>query len=347
MFDIVLCRFRDAVKRTRYATTRLKAFYRVQSGERVFMRAAFGLGVLVTLVSLQIMFVAPAFGATTHDVRLAANDSPGIDDLSFSPPSIVITKGDTVRWVTSSSVPHTVSSATGLFESTPQFNDTLLQQIGPILFGPGGFLLPGASFNTTFSTPGDYAYYCKIHPYMQGIVTVTNVLAAPQEVVYASAGWGSQSLSFTSYSPKHLTVKSGATVVWTNEEVYEPHTVTSATGDFDSSPNLTPQVLAGFESLPFMIRGGKESFSYTFTQAGTYGYFCRLHQGMRGWVSVLAPADFSQVNSDISKVNSDLSTVNSRLDLSTILAGVAVVLGVIGTSISAAVWRRLPKKTPA
>ncbi len=152
-------------------------------------------------------------------------------------------------------------------------------------------------------------------------------------------------MSFTSYSPSHLTVKNGATVVWTNEEVYEPHTVTSSVvpsgaQPFDSSPNLTPQVLAGFESLPFMIKGGMESFTHTFTQTGTFSYFCKLHQGMIGWISVLAPPP------DLSPTNSRLDTLSSGLNLGTALAAVAIVLGVIGTSISAAVWRRLPKKSP-
>ncbi len=285
----------------------------------------------------QIAALYPTFASTTHEVKLAANDAPGVDDLSFSPPSIVVTRGDSVRWVTNSSVPHTVSSATGIFDSTPQFNDTLLQQIGPILFGPGGLLLPGASFSTTFNAPGDYAYFCKIHPFMQGSITVTNTAALPDEVVYASAGWGSQSLSFTSYSPKHLTVRNGAIVVWTNEEIYEPHTVTSAVvpsgaEPFDSSPNLTQQALAQFEALPFLMKGGKESFTYTFTQPGTFGYFCKLHNGMRAYVSVLAPTD--------------LSGVNSRLDLGSYLSALAIALGAIGTGISAALWRRLPKKTP-
>ncbi len=299
------------------------------------MKAYFVLPLLVLLV-LQFAFVTRTFGATTHDVTLGIKDSPGIDDLSFSPGSLVVSQGDTVRWVTNSSVPHTVTSATGIFDSTPQFNQTVMQQVGPVLFGPGGFLLPGASFNTTLTQTGDYVYFCKIHPFMTGTVSVTNVAAASGEVVYMSAGWGSESLSFTSYNPKQLTVHLGTTIVWTNEEVYEPHTVTSASvssgaASFDSSPNLTPDVLAGFEALPFLIKGGLESFSHTFTQAGTFAYFCKLHTGMRGYVSVLAPTD--------------LSTVNSRLDLSTILAGLAVVLGVIGASVSALVWRRLPKRS--
>jgi plastocyanin len=36
-----------------------------------------------------------------------------------------------------------------------------------------GNLLPGAIFETTLATPGDYPYHCSIHPTMKGTVTVT------------------------------------------------------------------------------------------------------------------------------------------------------------------------------
>jgi len=122
------------------------------------MKAYFVLQVLA-LLALPFAFVIPTFGATTHNVVLGIKDSPGIDDLSFSPGSLVVSQGDTVRWVTNSSVPHTITSATGIFDSTPQFNQTVMQQVGPVLFGPGGFLLPGSSFNTTLTQAGDYVYF--------------------------------------------------------------------------------------------------------------------------------------------------------------------------------------------
>jgi len=309
------------------------------------MKTRIALEVLVAILVFQALVAVPAFAATTHTVTLAAKENinaPGVDDLSFSPPTIVITQGDTVNWTTASFVPHTVTSTTGLFDSTPEF--VLTPQLQATLFGPGGFLLPGTSFNTTLTQPGDYVYFCKIHPPMQGTISVTSTVAVG-EIVYIGAGWGSESISFTSFSPRHLEVRSGTIVVWTNEEVYEPHTVTSATvpsgaASFDSSPNLTPEALAGFESLPFLIAAGKRSFSYAFTQAGTYAYFCKLHAGMRGSVSVLAPTDLSQINSDV-------SALSPRLDLSTMLGAIGIVLGGIGTAISAMVWRKLPKKSPA
>ena len=70
------------------------------------------------------------------------------------------------------------------------------------------------------------------------------------------------------FAPVRLTVPVGATVTWTNHDE-ETHTVTSATGAFRS---------AGL--------GNEESFSETFTDPGTYQYFCALHPHMKATVIV-------------------------------------------------------------
>lgn len=72
------------------------------------------------------------------------------------------------------------------------------------------------------------------------------------------------------FSPATLTVKQGTKVTWTNKDSVN-HTVTSDAGpdSFDS----------GFLSQD-------QSFSFTFTKAGTYTYFCSAHPYMRGTVVV-------------------------------------------------------------
>ena len=71
------------------------------------------------------------------------------------------------------------------------------------------------------------------------------------------------------FTPQRITVKAGATVTWTNEDDI-PHTVVSA-NTFRSK---------------VMDTDGK--FSFTFTTAGTYKYFCSLHPHMTGTVIVEA-----------------------------------------------------------
>jgi plastocyanin len=89
---------------------------------------------------------------------------------------------------------------------------------------------------------------------------------------------GASTLTTDAYSPNPIQVSVGTTVTWTNNDS-QPHTVTSGSNGqpdnkFNSSPNFTPLLNPG------------QTFSFTFTQAGEYPYFCTLHPNMVGTVSV-------------------------------------------------------------
>jgi len=72
-----------------------------------------------------------------------------------------------------------------------------------------------------------------------------------------------------SFGPATLTVPAGATVTWTNNDDV-PHTIVSSQGHV-----LKSQVL-----------DTDEKFSFTFTEAGTYPYYCSVHPRMVGKVIV-------------------------------------------------------------
>ncbi|MGP3921983.1 cupredoxin domain-containing protein [Streptomyces sp. 8N616] len=78
-------------------------------------------------------------------------------------------------------------------------------------------------------------------------------------------------LKGNAYIPAKLTVKVGDTVLWTNYDDV-PHTVTTTKGPekFDSGT---------------LDKG--ESFSYTFTEPGTYEYYCSVHPDMTASVTVV------------------------------------------------------------
>ncbi len=89
---------------------------------------------------------------------------------------------------------------------------------------------------------------------------------------------GSSSLTTNAFSPNPIQVRVGNTVTWTNNDS-QPHTVASGSNGqpdnkFNSSPNFNPLLNPG------------QTFSFTFTQAGDYPYFCMLHPNMVGTVSV-------------------------------------------------------------
>ena len=70
------------------------------------------------------------------------------------------------------------------------------------------------------------------------------------------------------FGPQAITVPVGTTVTWTNSDDI-PHTAVSTDGVFKSK-----------------VMDTDEKFSYTFTKAGTYSYFCSVHPKMTGQVVV-------------------------------------------------------------
>lgn len=71
-----------------------------------------------------------------------------------------------------------------------------------------------------------------------------------------------------SFTPAEVTVPVGATVTWLNHDDV-PHTVVSSDQKFKSKALDTD-----------------DTFSFTFSQAGTYEYYCSVHPKMTAKVTV-------------------------------------------------------------
>jgi amicyanin len=76
------------------------------------------------------------------------------------------------------------------------------------------------------------------------------------------------------FSPASLTVPAGSTVTWTNQDT-APHDVKTTSGP------------ASIHS-PMLDKG--QSWSFTFTGAGSYGYYCTVHPDMTAGITVRAAA---------------------------------------------------------
>ena len=70
------------------------------------------------------------------------------------------------------------------------------------------------------------------------------------------------------FGPQAITVPVGTTVTWTNSDDI-PHTAVSTDGVFKSK-----------------VMDTDEKFSFKFTKAGTYSYYCSVHPKMTGKVVV-------------------------------------------------------------
>lgn len=92
-------------------------------------------------------------------------------DFSFSPSSIAINVGDTVKWTASGS--HTITSGTGA--SDPNAGALFSQHVST-----------GQVFSFVFTLPGTFHYFCEFHESsgMKGTITVT---ALTSKTVHVSA----------------------------------------------------------------------------------------------------------------------------------------------------------------
>jgi plastocyanin len=91
----------------------------------------------------------PATGPT----QPVAGNAVTVANFAFAPASLGVHTGDTVTWTNTDDVSHTVSADNDAFDS--------------------GVFGKGMTFQLTAGAPGTYTYFCRIHPFMKGTLTVT------------------------------------------------------------------------------------------------------------------------------------------------------------------------------
>ena len=95
--------------------------------------------------------------------------------------------------------------------------------------------------------------------------------ATPSTPSAVSGGGNTITIKNFAFSPQTLTVKTGTVVTWVNNDG-ATHTIASDAG----SP-------AAFSSDPLSPGA---SYTFTFSQPGTYSYHCSIHPSMTGTVIV-------------------------------------------------------------
>ena len=112
-------------------------------------RLAISRAVVVAMLSGPILGAMLAFGA------VAAQDATNvitIDNFTFSPKELTVAVGTTVKWVNHDDIPHTIVQKKTTFRSKALDTDD--------------------SYSYTFTSAGDFDYFCGLHPHMVGKVIV-------------------------------------------------------------------------------------------------------------------------------------------------------------------------------
>ena len=100
-------------------------------------------------------------GPTTHSVDIPKGTSvPGCEESNscFSPADITVNAGDTVEWINVDTAAHTVTGGSPANGPSGVFDSSLV--------------MASASYAFTFNDAGSYDYFCMVHPWMVGSVSV-------------------------------------------------------------------------------------------------------------------------------------------------------------------------------
>lgn len=114
------------------------------------MAKKFGLFLSALVLVMASLFVAVS-PATAGTVTVKMGSDSGL--LQFDPPTVTISAGDTVKWVNNKLAPHNV-----VFDGSKMDAGVATKMSHKNLV-----FSPGESFETTFSEPGEYSYYCEPH----------------------------------------------------------------------------------------------------------------------------------------------------------------------------------------
>jgi len=105
--------------------------------------------VVASLVAtVALLAYSSGHGAAAKPAKRAVT----IEAVQFKPPTLDVNRGDSIVWTNNDPFPHTVTSASGKFDSKE--------------------IKPGESWTYKTQQSGDLAYVCTLHPTMKATVHV-------------------------------------------------------------------------------------------------------------------------------------------------------------------------------
>jgi predicted secreted protein with PEFG-CTERM motif len=121
------------------------------------------LAIFVTTIMLS---VPPAFAQQTVSVPQGTS-VPGCEATNecFIPAEITVEVGTEVIWSNDDSAAHTVTAGSAADGPSGVFDSSLF--------------MAGTVFSYTFDTAGEFPYFCMVHPWMEGVVTVQEAGGVP------------------------------------------------------------------------------------------------------------------------------------------------------------------------
>ncbi len=132
--------------------------------------------ILFSISLVTLTDTAFAEDATVSVPQGTSDQGCEITNECYIPYEVAITVGDSVTWINDDSAAHTVTAGTIID--------------GPSDIFDSGLFMAGTTFSHQFNSPGEFPYFCIVHPWMDGIIMVqgngttppgTLIVGAPSE----------------------------------------------------------------------------------------------------------------------------------------------------------------------
>ena len=221
-------------------------------------------------------FAEHSMNATVENA--AGSSTPGCEPDCFIPATVTIGAGGMVTFANNDSAAHTSPAGT--------------PADGPNGIWDSSLVMMGAAYTTPALDAGEYPYFCMVHPWMEGLVIVTDdhstATSQPEpepeptptttstvaNTVENAAGSSTPGCEPDCFIPATITINPGESVTFANNDS-AAHTSTAGT------PADGP---TGIWDSSLVMMGS--AYTTPALSEGTYPYFCMVHPWMEGTVIV-------------------------------------------------------------
>ena len=110
-------------------------------------------------IAILVLATLPALAAPSASAATPQTVTIEIRGMQYAQKTLTVAPGTTVTWVNKDEMPHTVTDRGRIFRSAA--------------------LDTGDSFSHTFTKPGEFTYFCTLHPFMSAKIVVTPTGSSP------------------------------------------------------------------------------------------------------------------------------------------------------------------------
>lgn len=129
---------------------------------------------LIVVFLFFVLVIPPSiFSETDNDIIIqngAHEINCELNNSCLDNPSLKINTGDTITWKNSDTNIHSIKSGS--------------PKTGPDGIFESGVLQPNSEFHHTFEDPGNFDYFCTIHPWIVGTISVPNVIESSSFLIF-------------------------------------------------------------------------------------------------------------------------------------------------------------------